>query len=229
EGRIGFDRLWIRIGDEENERLDKAMASLSEEAYLLHHAEKVLEHAMADIDDVRAMVVCEQPVEKCHLPAGIIDIGNRRDVWQIIRQLRTFVGQIEGRHGSIIDHVELSEQPRNQGLSDATTRRANDVERSGLAGHGRRIGHSSPPAPRRGSSASLYAWCAHQSAGRAVTRVTVQQTTPSVSSREACRLRYVAIFMTGRGLPIGGSGNSLDCTMSVRPTRSYSAHTVSSQ
>jgi hypothetical protein len=45
------------------------------------------------------------------------------------------VGQIECCHRSIIDDVKLSEQPRNESLSDSTTWGANDVERGGLVSH----------------------------------------------------------------------------------------------
>jgi hypothetical protein len=74
-------------------------------------------------------------VEKSHLAAGVTNVGNPCNARQIFGQLRAFVGQIECCHRSIIDDVELSEQPRNQSLSDSTTWGANDVERGGLVSH----------------------------------------------------------------------------------------------
>ena len=49
-------------------------------------------------------------------------------------------------------------------------------------------------------------------------------------ARDGTASRYVSAMLTiGRGLPIGGLGDSFASIMSVRPTRSYSAEIVSSQ
>ena len=60
-----------------------------------------------------ATVVGDQLVEKNDLTANIPDVDNRRYLRQIIHQLRTFIGQVECCHVSVIDKVVLSEQPRN--------------------------------------------------------------------------------------------------------------------
>ena len=98
------------------QRFDRAAPSLFKKLYLLHDTEEVLEHSMAEIDDSCTHVVGDQPVKKSHLAAGVTDVGNRRNVRQIVGQLRTFVGQVERCHSSIIDDVELSEQSRNESL-----------------------------------------------------------------------------------------------------------------
>ena len=72
-------------------------------------SEEVLEHSTVDINDPCTHVVGNQPVEKSHLAAGVTDVSNRRNVRQVIGQLRAFVGQVES-YRSIIDDVELSEQ-----------------------------------------------------------------------------------------------------------------------
>ena len=158
---IGLGRLRIRIDDEENERLDGAAASLFEKPDLFHDGEEILEHTVAEIDDVCAVVGGNQPLEKCHLAEDVTDVGNRRELRQIIRQLRSFVGQVVCRHRTIIEDIELGEQPRNQSFSDAPTRRANDVERSGLVGHTTlRFGTIQfPPVPRCARSS----WARHSS------------------------------------------------------------------
>src|SRR5262249_809064 len=102
---------------------------------LLHDSEKDLEHSTVEINDSCTHVVGDQPVEKSHLAAGVTDVSNCRNARQVIGQLRAFVGQVERCYRSIIDDIELSEQPRNQSLSNATTWRTNDVEWGGLVGH----------------------------------------------------------------------------------------------
>jgi hypothetical protein len=92
---------------------------------------------MAEIDDSCTHVVGDQPVEKSHLAASVPDVSNRRNVRQIVGQLWAFVGQVECCRRTIIDDVELSEQSRNESLSDASKWGANDVERGGLVGHAR--------------------------------------------------------------------------------------------
>src|SRR5258705_5884848 len=126
----------------------KRRRASSKKFYLLHDCEKVLERPVANINDSWTVFLGDQPVEQCHLATSVANVDNRRDLWQIVRQLRTFVGQVECRNGSIFENVEFGEQPRNQSLSDASTRGADDVERSGLAGHARVRRHSSSPVPR---------------------------------------------------------------------------------
>jgi hypothetical protein len=43
----------------------------------------------------------------------IPDVDDGRYLWQIIYQLRTFIGQVECYHVSVIDEIKLSEQPRH--------------------------------------------------------------------------------------------------------------------
>jgi hypothetical protein len=130
---VGVGGLWIRIDDEKNERFDGAAPSLFKKLYLLHDSEEVLERSMAEIDDSCTDVVGDQPIKKSHLAAGVTDVGNRRNVRQIVGQLRAFVGQVECCHRTIIDDVEISEQSRNESLSNASKWGANDVERGGFA------------------------------------------------------------------------------------------------
>jgi hypothetical protein len=54
---LGLRRLRIGIGDEENERLDGAAASLFEKPDLFRDGEEIVEHTVAEIDDVCALVV----------------------------------------------------------------------------------------------------------------------------------------------------------------------------
>jgi hypothetical protein len=43
----------------------------------------------------------------------IPDVDDGRHLWQIIYQLRTFIGQVECYHVPVIDEIKLSEQPRH--------------------------------------------------------------------------------------------------------------------
>src|SRR5262245_41887332 len=145
---IGRRRLRIRVDDEENERLDRAAASLLEESDLFHHGEEILERAVADIDDVGAVGVSDQLLEQCHLAEDVIDLGDLRELRQVVDELRSFVGQIERGHGTVGEDVELGEQPRKESFSDAPARRADDVERGGLVAHATALWHGRcPPLP----------------------------------------------------------------------------------
>ena len=68
---------------------------------------------MANVYDPWGVALSNQPVEQRHLAMNVTDFGDSREFWQIVDQLRSFVSQVEGRYGSIFDHIELSEQPRN--------------------------------------------------------------------------------------------------------------------
>lgn len=109
--------------------------SLCKETNFLRDREEILERAAADIDDFCTLVLGYQPFEKCHLAANVVDVGKRRELRQIVRQLRPFVGQVECGYGPIINDVILCEQSRNQSLSAAPMGGANHVERSGFAAH----------------------------------------------------------------------------------------------
>jgi len=86
------------------------VSGLIKKAYFLLDGEEFCEHSMAKIDDFCTYIVGDQPVKKSHLAAGVTDVSNRRNVRQVIGQLRAFVGQVECCYRSIIDDVELSEQ-----------------------------------------------------------------------------------------------------------------------
>src|SRR6266567_2345656 len=82
--RVGLGRFRIRIDDEENERLDGAAASLSEKPDFFYDAEEILEGAVAEIDDVCNAIVDDQSLKKCHLAEDVPDVGNRRELRQIV-------------------------------------------------------------------------------------------------------------------------------------------------
>ena len=110
---IGFDGDDTRIDDEENERHDAVAASLFEKAYLSHDGEEILERAMANVNDPWGVFLSNQPIEQCHLAADVSNVDDSCELRQIVRQLRSFVSQVECRYRSIFDHVVLGKQPGN--------------------------------------------------------------------------------------------------------------------
>jgi hypothetical protein len=99
----------MHIDHEQDERCDGSTARLFEKPDFLHNREKVLEKAVVEINDLRTPVL-NQPIKKYHLIANIAYIGDPRNLWQIIRQLGTFVAQVERRHASITEDIKLGEQ-----------------------------------------------------------------------------------------------------------------------
>ena len=86
---------------------------LLEESYLSHYGKEVIERAMAEVDYFCDGAVGDQLVEKSNLTMNIPDVDDSRYLRQIIYQLRTFIGQVECYHVSVIDEIKLSEQPRH--------------------------------------------------------------------------------------------------------------------
>ena len=63
-----------RVGHVQHDRLDRAPPRLLHEADLRHHREELVERAVAQIDDLGARIVRDQPVEQRHLAAGVADV-----------------------------------------------------------------------------------------------------------------------------------------------------------
>jgi hypothetical protein len=110
-------------------------ACFVEKSDLFHRCEKDLESAMIDINDFWTIVIGNEPLEKPYLIANIRNVGDRRQMRQIIRQLGLVVAEVECCHGSITEHIKLGEQSRYQSPSATPTWGANDIERSSLAAH----------------------------------------------------------------------------------------------
>ena len=68
---------------------------------------------MAEVDSFCDGGFGDQLVEKSDLTANIPDVDDSCYRRQIIRQLRTFIGEVECCYLSVIDKAELGEQPRN--------------------------------------------------------------------------------------------------------------------
>jgi hypothetical protein len=86
---------------------------LLEESYLSRYGEEVVKRAMAEVDYFGDEAVGDQLIEKSNLTMYIPDVDDGRYLWQIIYQLRTFIGQVECYHVPVIDEIKLSEQPRH--------------------------------------------------------------------------------------------------------------------
>jgi len=110
-------------------------ACLREKSNFLRDTKEIIERPMAEIDNFSAVPIGNDPIEKRHLAENFSDIGGDRKIWQVVRQLRSFVGQVEGGHGSIMEDVEFGEQPRNQRLSDTPKWGTDHVKWNDLAGH----------------------------------------------------------------------------------------------
>ena len=77
---IGADGRRRRIGHEQHDRLDQTPPRFRNEADFLHHLEELVERGVAEVDDLGAGVVRDQPVEQRHLALRFGNVDDRDEM-----------------------------------------------------------------------------------------------------------------------------------------------------
>ena len=96
--------------------------------------EELLERAVAQIDDLGARGIGDQPVEQLHLAAGIGDIDRPDKLGKAAGQQRLARIEIEADQRPAAVQEKLHQEPREQRLAHPRARRGDDVEGSRLHG-----------------------------------------------------------------------------------------------
>src|SRR5207237_10198681 len=68
---IGLGRLRILVNQKKDHGLDRSLARFFEEPDFVDDKKKILERAMAEIDDLCRIVIGDQPIEKRHLTRDV--------------------------------------------------------------------------------------------------------------------------------------------------------------
>jgi len=93
---------------------------------LMGDREKRLKRFVAEIDYLGGIIVCNQPVEQRHLAIDVANVRCDNTLRQKLHE-RVFAGiEIKRRNRTAFLRIKISEQPRQQGLSDARSRRCDN-------------------------------------------------------------------------------------------------------
>ena len=123
----GLERDRVRIGREQDHRLDRPPTGLVDEADILDDPEELRERAVPEIDDLGNAVLDDQTIEQRHLAPDVGEVGAGRQA-AVSRRIPGRI-EIEGHRLAAVQAKEVGEEPRQEGLSDLRSRGGDDEDR----------------------------------------------------------------------------------------------------